>query len=157
MFNDGLISKLFVEIDPSIAQRTNRKPGQPCMHVILGLMKKILEWMRKLFAKLEALEEEATVGFTTFQFRQAIVEARGSAAEHAAFLKTEFKSTIEGRREETLKLMKELGKTSGPIQRANLGAQQGAAIRRLEILKSECKKIGDGGGGTVLYNFFTRW
>ena len=36
--------------------------------------------------------------------------------------------------------MKEVGKASGRVQRANLGAQQGAAIRRLEILKSECEK-----------------
>ena len=72
------------------------------MHVILGLMKKILEWMFELFAKLEALEEEATIGSTTYQFCQAIVKARDSAAEYVAFLKTEFKSaagTIEGKRE----------------------------------------------------------
>ena len=99
--------------------------------------------MFKLFAKLEALEEEATVGSTTYQFRQAIVEARDRAADYTAFLKTTFKSavdTIEGKREETIKLMKELGKATGRVQRANLGAQQGAAIRRLEILKSECER-----------------
>ena len=69
-------------------------------------MKKILEWIFKLFAKLEALEDKATVGHTTYQFRQAIVEARDRAAEYITFLKTEFKSvvdTIEGKREETLK------------------------------------------------------
>ena len=106
-------------------------------------MKKILEWMFKVFAKLEALEEEATVGSTTYQFHQAIVEARDSAAEYVAFPKTRFKSaadTIEGKKEETLKLMKELGKAPGRVQTVNLGAQQGAAIRRLEILKSECEK-----------------
>ena len=75
----------------------------------IGIDEKILEWMLKLFAKLEALEEEATVGRTTYQFCQAIVEARDSAAEYAAFLKIEFKSavdTINGKREETLKLIK---------------------------------------------------
>ena len=60
-------------------------------------MKKILEWIFKLFAKLEALEDKATVGHTTYQFRQAIVEARDRAAEYITFLKT------EGKREETLK------------------------------------------------------
>ena len=77
-----------------------------------------------MFAKLEALEEKATVGSTTYQFRQAIVEARDSAAEYVAFLKTEFKSaidTIEGKREETLKLMKEIGKATGRVQTAKLG------------------------------------
>ena len=53
------------------------------MHVILGLTKKIYEWLLKLFCKLEALEEEATVGSTTYQFCQAIVEARDSATDYA--------------------------------------------------------------------------
>ena len=35
------------------------------MHVILGLTKKIYEWMLKLYRKLEELEENKTVGNTT--------------------------------------------------------------------------------------------
>ena len=38
------------------------------MHVILGLTKKIVEWIFALYAKLEALEEEKTKGQTTNRF-----------------------------------------------------------------------------------------
>ena len=70
----SIVGAPLADVPPDVITRAT-------MHVILGLMKKILEWIFKLFAKLEALEEEATVGFTTYQFRQAIVEARDSAAE----------------------------------------------------------------------------
>ena len=126
----SIVAEPLADVPPDVITRAT-------MHVILGLMKKILEWMLKLFAKLEALEEEATVGSTTYQFRQAIVEARDSTAEYAAFLNTGFKSavdTIEGKREEALMLMKEIEKATGRVQTANIGAQQGVAIRRLEIL-----------------------
>ena len=96
-----------------------------------------------MFAKLEALEDKATVGHTTYQFRQAIVEARDRHAKYVAFPKTDFKSvvdTIEGKRKETLKSMKQIGKATSRVRTTNIGAQQGAARRKLEILKSECEK-----------------
>ena len=114
-----------------------------------------------MFARLKALEEEATVGSTTYQFCQAIVKVRDSVAEYVAFLKTEFKSaadTIEGKREETLKLMKEIGRATDRVQRASLGAQQGAVIRRLGLLKSECEKIGRRRRRHIFIQIlFTRW
>ena len=131
----SIVGEPLADVPPNVITRAT-------MHVILGLMKKILDWMFKLFAKLEALEEEATVGSTTYQFCQAIVEARDSAIEYAAFLKAEFKSaidTIEGKREETLKLMTEIGKATRHVNTAKFGAQQGAWVKRLEILKSECE------------------
>ena len=83
------------------------------MHVILGFTKKIYEWMLKLYAKLEELEEKQTAGNTTHQFRQAIREARDNAIEYREFLKKEYGSVIdsvEGKRVKTMNIMKEIEK-----------------------------------------------
>ena len=108
----SMVGEHLADVTPGVITRA-------IMHVILGLMKNIFEWMFKFFTKLEAVEEEATVGSATYKFCQATVKARDSATEYATFLKTEFKSavdTIEGKREETFKLMKEIGKATGRVQ-----------------------------------------
>ena len=88
------------------------------MHVILGLTKKIYEWMLKLYRKLEELEENKTAGNTTYQFRQAIVETRDHAIEYGTFLKTKFNGaidSIEGKRLESIRLMKEIEKVTARV------------------------------------------
>ena len=79
------------------------------MHVILGLTKKFYDWLVKMYTKLEALEEEKTIGRTTHQFRQLIVEARDNATEYCSFLTSELGGgidTIEGKRAKTINIMK---------------------------------------------------
>lgn len=54
-----------------------------------------------------------TAGNTTYQFRQAIVEARDKAMEYCAFLKKENGSiveSVEGKRVENMNVMKEIEK-----------------------------------------------
>ena len=41
------------------------------------------------------MEEEQTIGRTTHQFRQSIVEARDNATEYCSFLETEFGRAID--------------------------------------------------------------
>ena len=53
----SIVGAPLADVPPDVITRA-------AMHVILGLMKKILEWIFKMFAKLEALEEKATVGHT---------------------------------------------------------------------------------------------
>ena len=75
--------------------------------------------MLKLFAKNEALEEETTVGPTTYQFCQGIVEARDSAVEYVAFLQTDIKSaidTIKGKREKHSQIHERKWEGNGPCQ-----------------------------------------
>ena len=97
------------------------------MHVILGYTKKIYEWLLKLYSELVAQEEEKTVGRTTHQFRQAIVETKDRAIEYSEFLKNEFGSAIEsveGKRVETMNIMKEIKKITNKISTANYGNKQ---------------------------------
>ena len=106
-------------------------------------MGKIYDWLLKLFARLEELEEEKTVGQTTHQFRQAIAAARDQAREYTSHLKREFMDTIdtiEGKRVETTNIMKEIEKAANKITKANLGRQQASWIRKLRILKSELQR-----------------
>ena len=43
-------------------------------HTVLGITKKIVDWMVELYAKLESLGEEKTKGHVTYQLRQLVVE-----------------------------------------------------------------------------------
>ena len=92
----------------------------------------------KLFAKLETLEEEKTVGRTTHQFRQAVSAAREHASNYSSHLQREFAdgiNTIEGKRVETANIVKEIEKTANKINTANLGRQQASWMRKLRVLK----------------------
>ena len=83
------------------------------MHVILGLAKKFYEWKLKLSARLVELEERRTVGNTTHQFGQAIVEARDNAIQYLEYLKKEHVSvveSVEGKRVNNMNVMKEIAK-----------------------------------------------
>ena len=83
------------------------------MHTILGFTKKIYEWMLKLYARLEELEEGKTAGNTTRHFRQGIVETRDNAIMYCEFLKKEYQSVIdsvEGKRVDNMNVMKEIEK-----------------------------------------------
>ena len=83
------------------------------MHIILGFTKKIYEWLLKLYARLEELEEGKTAGNTTHHFRQGIVEARDNAIEYCEFLKKEYQSvvdSVEGKRVDNMNVMKEIEK-----------------------------------------------
>ena len=64
------------------------------MHVILGLTKKVYEWMITLYQKLGEFEEKKTAGNTTYQFHQAIVETLSSAIRYGTFLKTKLKGVL---------------------------------------------------------------
>jgi hypothetical protein len=113
------------------------------MHVILGLTKKIYDWMLKLFSRLEALEEGKTKGKTTPQFRQAIEESRDHAHRYSVFLMSEFKGTveaIEGKKVETGKIMTEIEKATKNIAKAKFGNRQASWVRKLRVLKSECEQ-----------------
>jgi len=92
------------------------------MHVILGLTKKIYEWL---------------------QFRQAIVDARDTAKEYVEFLKSEFKDeihAIEGKREQAAQILKEIERVHGRIATAKIGRPQAAWVRKLQVLREESKK-----------------
>ena len=65
------------------------------VHVILGFTKNIYEWMLKLYAKLEELEEGKTAGNTTHHFRQGIMEAWDNAIEYCELLKKEYQSVVD--------------------------------------------------------------
>ena len=74
-------------------------------HVILGFTKKIYEWILKLYARLEELEEGKTAGNTTHHFRQGIVKARDNAIKYCEFLKIEYQSvvdSVEGKKQQSL-------------------------------------------------------
>ena len=74
---------------------------------------------------------------------QGFIEARDNAVEYSDFLKAKFKSaidTIEGKREQAMQLMKEIGKATCRVKTAKFGARQGGWAKRLEILKSECER-----------------
>ena len=97
------------------------------MHVILGLTKKIVEWIETLFAKLEALEEEKTKGATTFQFRQAVTEARDSVVAYEEWLLHKFKGvvdSVEGKKKEPCKLVISIGATGDNISQLPPGQLQ---------------------------------
>ena len=83
------------------------------MHTILGFTKKIYEWMLKLYAKLEELEEGKTAGNTTHHFRQGIVEARDNAIEYCKFMRKKYGlvvHSVEGNRADNMNVMKEIEK-----------------------------------------------
>ena len=94
------------------------------MHVILGLTKNIYKWLLKMFSTLEQLKQDKTKGRVTQQFRQAIVDARDTTKEYLQFLKNEFKDeihTIDGKRDEAAKILKEIEKVRGKIATVNIG------------------------------------
>ena len=96
-----------------------------------------------MFSALEKLEEEKIEGRATHQFLQAIVDARDTAKEYLQFLKNEFKDeihTIEGKREEAVKILKEMEKVTDKIATANIGRPQAAWVRKLQVLREESKK-----------------
>jgi len=89
------------------------------------------------------------------QFRQAIVEARDSAIEYAAFLKAKFKSvvdTIDGKRKETLNLMKEIGKATRGVNTAKFGAQQGAWVKRQVVMAERTVEHCNEHSGSIVGN-----
>ena len=45
-------------------------------HIILGLTKKIYDYLLELLSRLEETEEEKTKGHVTYQFRDSIAEAK---------------------------------------------------------------------------------
>ena len=89
------------------------------MHVILGLTKKIVEWILALWAKLEALEEEKIKGHTTYQFPQSVMEARDISMEYEKFLTQEFQGmvdTIEGKKKEIKNIMKDIERATNKVK-----------------------------------------
>ena len=89
------------------------------MHVILGLTKKIVEWILALLAKLGELEEEKTTGHTTYQFRQSVVNARDNSVEYGEFLTQEFQGmvdTIEGKKKEIMNIMKDIERATEKVK-----------------------------------------
>ena len=86
------------------------------MHVILGLT--------RLFSKIEELEVEQTIGNVTYQFHQGVIEARDNARKYIDHLKIEFKDeidTMEDKRTETAKIVKEIEKVCGKIATVRCG------------------------------------
>ena len=113
------------------------------MYVILGLTENIYDWLLTMFSVLEKQKEEKTEGRATHQFHQAIVEARDTAKEYLQFLKNKFKDeihTIEGKRDEAAKILKEIEKVRGKIATVNIGRPQAAWVRKLQVLRKESKK-----------------
>ena len=113
------------------------------MHVILGLAKKIHEWLLKLFMRLEALEEEKSKDKTTHQFRQAIIEATGQTDRYREFLMRSFQDvigTIDGKKTGTAHVMKEIEKITNKVATAKIGNQQAMFMRTLAVLKSELER-----------------
>ena len=96
-----------------------------------------------MYCKLESLEEIKTYGNTTYRFCQAIVETCNNAIEYVLFLKETFRGaigTIEGKRLETVKIMKEIETTVGNMSTARMGKKLDELDRKLRILIKECKK-----------------
>ena len=107
------------------------------MHAILGLTKNIYEWMLKLYARLEELEEGKTAGNTTHHFRQGIVEARDNAIEYCEFLKKEYQSvvdSVESKRVDNMNIMKEIVKMKKHT--ATYGHKQQSLIFQLNTLRA---------------------
>ena len=112
------------------------------MHIILGITKKIYEWLLKLFTTLEHLEEQKNKGRTTYQFRQVVEEAIKNSNRYVEFLKSEFKAEVESidsKRAETEHLMAEIAKTEKTLSTAKLGKRQNTWVRKLQILKEQCE------------------
>jgi hypothetical protein len=70
------------------------------IHVILGLTKKIVEWILILWSRIETLKEEKTTGHTMYHCCQVVVEACDYAIEYVAHLKKELEgitNAVRGR------------------------------------------------------------
>ena len=65
------------------------------MHIILGLTKKIYDYLLALFSRLEEMEEEKSKGHVTYQFRDGIAEAKEHARKYIDHLQNEFKDHVE--------------------------------------------------------------
>ena len=105
------------------------------IHVILGLTKKIVEWILALWAKLKALEKEKTKGHTTYQFRQSVVEARDISVEYGEFLTQEFQGmvdTIEGKKKEIKNIMKGIERATEKVKSTPPGKRQATWIAKPE-------------------------
>ena len=56
------------------------------MHIILGLAKKIYDYLLALFSWLEEMEEGETKGGVTYQFRDGIAEAKENTRKYIEHL-----------------------------------------------------------------------
>jgi len=108
--------KITKEITHSIAVKALTDIPLDCitpatMHVILGLTKKIVDWILTLFTKLESLKEAKTKGVTTYHFRQRTAEAIEKVVEYEEFLLCEFVGlvqSVEGKKKEVQTLMERI-------------------------------------------------
>ena len=113
------------------------------MHIILGLTKKIYEYLLELFRRLEEMEEEKTEGHVTYQFRQGIAEAKDNAQKYVEFLNAEFNDdiqTVEKKRAETKNILKEIENIRSRISTVRFGKQRDKLIQNLTILEGELEK-----------------
>ena len=74
------------------------------MHIILGLTKKIYDYLLALFSRLEEMEEEKTQGHVPYQFRDGIKEAKENARKYIDHLQNEFKDHVETVEKKELRL-----------------------------------------------------
>ena len=109
------------------------------MHVILGFTKKIVDWIKALFAKLESLEEMKSKGRTLFQLRQGVEEAYSWVIEYEEFLRKEFQGVIqyvEAKKKQIDKHMKSIAKAAEKVSNLPPGQMQEKWIAKLEELRT---------------------
>ena len=109
------------------------------MHVILGFTKKIVDWILVSFLKLKLLEEKKTKGKTTYQFKQDVGEGMEKVVAYEKWLLTNFGGviqTVEGKKNEFLKLMKLITTAEEKIASTHPGKQQTSWIEKLVKLKA---------------------